>query len=156
MELSEESKTTTTIIRHITLVQKRLQHIAQVLERRGLAHDESKWRSDEFGGFVQINRIAREHKYGSPEYKESLKQVNAVELHYGRNSHHPEYYPGGIADMNLFDVIEMVCDWAAAAETYGQSTLEESLPIQFERFKMTPEQIYLVKLIAREMGNVAH
>jgi len=149
--LTEETKTTITIIRHINLVQRFMNRIAQALEKRALIHDQSKFSEDEFGGFVQINRIAREHKYGSPEYKESLKQVDAVEKHYSRNSHHPEYHPGGVGDMSLFDIIEMVCDWKAAAETYSQSTLEESLPIQVERFKLTPEQVYLVKLIVREL-----
>jgi hypothetical protein len=32
------------------------------------------------------------------------------------NSHHPEHYGNrGISGMDLFDVVEMMCDWMAAA-----------------------------------------
>ena len=52
---SEEAKTITTINRHITLVQKNMLMICQELERRANEHDQSKYREDEFSGFVQIN-----------------------------------------------------------------------------------------------------
>jgi hypothetical protein len=39
----------------------------------------------------------------------------ALEHHYRHNTHHPEHYGNeGIAGMDLFDVVEMVCDWMAA------------------------------------------
>ena len=38
-------------------------------------------------------------------------------MHYSRNSHHPEFYgERGIAGMDLFDLVEMLCDWMAAAQ----------------------------------------
>jgi hypothetical protein len=36
--------------------------------------------------------------------------------HYAANSHHPEHYKEGIAGMDLFDLVEMFCDWKASAE----------------------------------------
>ncbi|MGH7274768.1 MAG: DUF5662 family protein [Nitrospiria bacterium] len=138
-ELSEEIKTLVTIFRHQTLVRRNLSKLAKALEARALIHDMSKLELDELAGFVEIQQIARNHKIDSPEYKASL----AARL--------PEYYPDGIRDMSLLDLIEMVCDWEAASKTYGKTSLAESLPIQKERFKVTDEQYHLIQLIAEEL-----
>lgn len=148
-ELTEEVKTLVTILRHVRIVQEYLHRIAGVLTDRALTHDVSKLALDEYGGFVEVNRIARDYSYGSQEYKDSLKDNKVIELHFSRNSHHPEHHPNGVNDMNLFDWIEMVCDWRSASKTYNNTDWEEVLKLQFERFKMTPEQVYLVKLIAK-------
>ena len=56
--------------------------------------------------------------YGSPEYEASVAEERpALEHHHRRNPHHPEHHgQAGVAGMDLFDLIEMVCDWMAAAE----------------------------------------
>lgn len=153
MMIEDQVKTIITIKRHITLVQKFLVSLAKQLEKRAIEHDVSKFNEDEFFGFVQINRVAREHKYGSDEYRASLNAVepNPIKLHYSRNSHHPEYHKNGVSDMSLIDIIEMVIDWKAASLTYGQSSLEESLEVSIKRFRLNPEQVYLVRLIVREL-----
>jgi hypothetical protein len=58
--------------------------------------------------------------YGSPEYEAVVERARpALEHHYRHNSHHPEHYgPAGLAGMDLFDLVEMVCDWMAAAERH--------------------------------------
>jgi len=147
-ELSEETETLITILRHVRVVQEYISRFAGVLSDRALTHDLSKLDLDEFDGFVEINRIARTFPYGSQEYKDSIGRNKTVSLHWSRNSHHPEYHPNGVNDMNLFDWIEMICDWKAASVTYGQASFDDSLKIQIARFKLSPEQIYLVKLIA--------
>jgi hypothetical protein len=149
-ELSEETKTLLTALRHQTLVKKYLLRLAHRLEERALLHDLSKFQLDEFEGFVEINQIARKHKYGSPEYQASITS-DAVALHLSRNSHHPEHHHGGIKDMRLLDLMEMVVDWLAASETYGKTTFGESLQIQKDRFKITDEQYRLIQLIAEEI-----
>lgn len=146
--ISDEINTIITIHRHIVLVQRYLQRIAIELQERWQVHDISKLSPDEFYGFVEINRTAREYPYNSEEYKKSIKDNNAVELHYLRNSHHPEYYSNGINDMSLIDIIEMVCDWKAASETYKQTSFEDSLKIQRDRFKLEDKHVYLIELIA--------
>lgn len=150
--MSEEAIALVVITRHITLVQAYLSRFLSVLQQRMVEHDLSKLSSDEFNGFVKINRAAREHKYGSAEYRASLKKADATKLHYSRNSHHPEYHENGIEDMSFFDIIEMVIDWKAASITYGQSSFEESLEINKDRFSLTKEQLYLIRLIAKELG----
>lgn len=147
-ELTEETKTLVTILRHVRVVQFLLIELSQELERRAAGHDISKLALDEFGGFVEVNRIARTHPYGSQEYKDSLKDNKTIELHFSRNRHHPEYHADGVDGMNLLDWVEMVVDWRAASLTYGNTDWNEVLEKQFERFKMTPEQVYLVRMIA--------
>jgi hypothetical protein len=58
--------------------------------------------------------------YGSPEYEAVVERARpALERHWRRNSHHPEHYgEAGVAGMDLFDLVEMVCDWMAAAERH--------------------------------------
>jgi hypothetical protein len=55
--------------------------------------------------------------YSSPEYQAVVDRVApALEHYYRENSHHPEHYGhAGVTGMDLFDVVEMVCDWMAGA-----------------------------------------
>lgn len=55
--------------------------------------------------------------YGSPEYEALVQRMGAaLEHHYRANSHHPEHHGAArVAGMDLFDVVEMVCDWIASA-----------------------------------------
>lgn len=151
IKVSEEIKTLITMLRHRIAVQRHLRRISQQIEARIVEHDSSKFQEDEFEGFVEINIVARTHPYGSQEYKDSISHNNAVELHRQRNRHHPEYHQTGVEDMTLVELIEMVCDWKAASETYGQTSFQESLSIQAKRFNLTPEQEYVVGLIARSI-----
>lgn len=135
-----------TMTQHIDLVQEGMLAIRQDLERREMVHDRSKFSADEFAGFTRINRVAREHPYGSPEYRAGLKaEAETVSLHYKRNSHHPEHHRvlewaephmWKAEQMGFLDIIEMVCDWRSAYLTYGsQGTCEENIERQRERYK---------------------
>lgn len=149
---TEEAKTIITILRHNRLVAAYLIQIANALEKRAIGHDASKFRLDEFNGFVQINRIAREHEYGSEEYRKSLREhKDVIGLHFSRNRHHPEHHEHGIGDMSLIDLIEMVCDWKAASVTYGQTSLEKSLEIQIKRFGLDSLDLHVIRLALEEL-----
>ncbi len=150
-EIGEEAKAIVTILAHNRFVASLLVELANALEKRAIVHDASKFSVDEFAGFVHINRIAREHEYGSPEYMASIVETDAVALHYSRNPHHPEHYPNGIDDMTLLDIIEMVADWKAASETYGQTSLEDALAVHVERFGLRDEHLYFIRLIIEAM-----
>jgi len=150
-EISQGAKTIAVMMRHTRLVASFLRRLAHALEDRAGIHDLSKFTDDEFAGFVEINRIAREQVYFSPEYQASIKN-QTVNLHYSRNSHHPEHHANGIDGMSLGDFIEMVADWKAASITYGKTSFEDSLKVQIERFGLKPEHIYLIKLIMDEIS----
>lgn len=149
--LDEELKTLLTVLRHQRLVANQLRKLARELETRADVHDLSKLQFDEFGGFVEVNQIARRHAYGSEEYKTSLKDNKAIELHFSRNSHHPEHYSGGFADMGFIDFVEMVCDWQAANVTYGTTDIEKVLTIQKDRFGLNGEAVRIIRLILDEL-----
>ena len=135
--LTDEMKALLTIMRHRELVADHLHRLADYFRARAREHDRSKLMFDEISGFTRINATARQHPYGSDEYRESLASEKGpdgcITLHNKRNRHHPEHFNHDEA-MNLFDLMEMVIDWKGASETYGNSTFQESLEIQRERF----------------------
>ena len=90
--------------------------VAEMLER-GRVHDASKLGSEEKPAFDAILPLLAGVAYGSPEYEALVRRMGpALEHHYRANSHHPEHYGAArIAGMDLFDVVEMVCDWIASA-----------------------------------------
>jgi hypothetical protein len=90
--------------------------IAEMLER-GRVHDASKLGAEEKPAFDAILPLLAGVAYGSREYEALLRRMGpALEHHFRVNSHHPEYHgTAGVAGMDLFDVVEMVCDWIAAA-----------------------------------------
>jgi hypothetical protein len=150
--LSEETKTLVTTLRHMILVAKGLHKLAACVASRAVGHDASKLSIEQFARFVEINRIAREHKYGSPEYNASLEtNRDAIGKHYRRNSHHPEHHENGVDGMGLADFIEMVVDWEVAAQVYGNATFDEGLAIQTERFNLDERHLYLIGLIREEL-----
>lgn len=160
--------------RHRDYVRLALALVTQALERRAIEHDASKMLDDEFAGFARINAIAREHKFGSAEYKESMQQERAtIDLHFSRNSHHPErpklmgeaaearrglpddatYWSAhAAATMTFLDVIEMVCDWWGARKGYDDSrmTWEQSVDMNLESKgkHLSAEQVWLVREVA--------
>lgn len=155
-------------LRHVTLVTEGLLRIRQDLERRAHVHDVSKYSPEEMPGFVRINATAREHPYGSPEYRAALKaELPTVERHTRNNSHHPEAHdadglpgtPGAAAEqfgraesMGFLDLIEMVCDWRGAWLAYGsKGTWAENIAKQKERLRpdwLTEAQWWLVEQVA--------
>lgn len=147
-EPTEETKVLLTLLRHYRHLAVLLRDMSRDLERRADLHDLSVLEIDEFAGRVEIQHIARTYPYDSPEYRASLKDNNSLQLHYSQNSHHPEHHPNGVNDMDLLDFIEMVCDWKAASLTYRNTSFEDGLKGQIERFKLQPEHLYLIRLIA--------
>jgi hypothetical protein len=151
-----------TMCHHRVEVQAALQVLIHALERRSLTHDVSKFGADEFEGFSRINRAAREHVYGSDEYRAALKaEKPTIELHYSRNSHHPEWWGNVPQAMALVDLIEMVCDWHAAWRVYeGQRepakrcSWRDNLEKQRARFSsLTDAQWFVIDEVAALLEN---
>ena len=148
----DSMKALLTIIRHRETVADHLHGLADYFRARAREHDRSKLQFDEFEGFARINKTARNHAYGTPEYTESLasenKEGGCIALHFSRNAHHPEFHqkPGF---MGLLDLIEMVIDWKAAADTYGTNTLRASIKIQRARFDFDDWQWGVIEEMVR-------
>jgi hypothetical protein len=131
---------------HIENVQDKLNRFSQELARRGQVHDLSKLESPEKELFDEMTPILKGLTYGSTEYKESLLKLKpALDHHYKANSHHPEHYPDGIDGMDLFDLVEMFCDWRAAVERTANGNIRKSLEINRDRFQMS-DQLYNIFL----------
>jgi len=146
--MNEEIRALATILRHQKMVSFLLRELAREFERRADLHDMSKLQLDELEGFVEINRIARQYKFGSKEYKETIGSHPCVKLHYSRNTHHPEYHQGGVRSMGLIDFMEMVIDWTAATKTYGNMSWEEVIQQQKKEFPQLSDcQLALISLI---------
>lgn len=122
-------------LEHIGVVRGYLMAFAQELVRRASVHDLSKLADPEKAGFDEFTPKLREMTYGSAEYEQARRDLGgALDHHYARNSHHPEHYPNGILGMNLPDVVEMFCDWAAAVQRHADGDLRRSIEINQERF----------------------
>ena len=96
--------------------------------------------------FVPMARNVGEMKkweYGSNGYKKALKKVGpALDLHYSRNSHHPEHNKDPqfgtytVSDMNLWDIVEMYCDWKAAIRNNPNGSMRQSLRVARSKYFM--------------------
>lgn len=122
---------------HIAQVARRLHNVCTELRRRGHAHDASKLGPEEKPIFDQVTPKLKGLTYGSDEYRASLKELGpALTHHYATNSHHPEHWPQGVADMDLLDLIEMYCDWAAATLRTKDGDMAKGIEHNVGRFKM--------------------
>jgi hypothetical protein len=144
---------------HIAKVQARIQECISRLTIRAAHHDESKLQEPEKSAYDNLMRFKETHSmtYGSPEYAEGLKILGpALEHHYQNNSHHPQHTPEGIAGMSLLDVLEMLCDWAAAAERYKDGDLGESLKTNRTRFAISDQLFSILENTVKELGWYNH
>lgn len=136
---------------HIRTVQAYLNKFVAELLRRGEAHDASKLGPVEKPHFDRETQALKGLTYGTEEYKASLGRLReALEHHYKANSHHPEHHAHGVADMNLFDIVEMFADWKAASERQAGGAMD--LEASFERFKFDPQLANIFRQTARAMG----
>lgn len=128
-------------LKHIKRVNEFLIGFAQLLLDRAVAHDASKLEEPEKSAFEAATGKLKGLTYGSDEYRATLRENlgPAIRHHYDHNSHHPEHYTNGIPGMDLLDVVEMFCDWLAAAERHADGDMAKSIDINQERFGYTDE-----------------
>lgn len=121
--------------KHIRQVRVFTEKIAEAIIDRGDYHDFSKFREPEKPIFDKYTPKLAETTYGSDEYKKYLKEMKvALDHHYSENRHHPEYHSNGIRDMNLVDLIEMLCDWRAATMRHNDGDIMKSIELNQKRF----------------------
>lgn len=122
-------------MRHIENVRHFIKIITDKLTNRGINHDKSKLESPEVEIFTEYTPRLAETEYGSESYNECLQQMNkALEHHYAVSRHHPEHFEKGIDDMNLVDIVEMLCDWKAASMRQMNGNLLKSIETNAKRF----------------------
>jgi hypothetical protein len=125
---------------HIEAVRTLMLRAALELIRRAHEHDASKLVSPEVEVFDRVTPMLKTLVYDSPEYRASLEDMGpALAHHYAANRHHPEHFENGVADMTLVDLIEMTCDWmAAAGRTKDGDVLKSIRSINAARFGYAP------------------
>lgn len=129
-------------LEHIRNVQRKVLMVIGHLMERAFNHDRSKLESPEKEVYDKVGPLLRKTEYGSPEYKEILKEMQTgIDHHYQNNPHHPEYYVDGINGMNLIDLMELICDWKAAGERHKDKPVDivKSIEINAERFGMSEQ-----------------
>lgn len=133
-------------LHHIRRVNELLIKASQELTNRAIKHDASKLgyldelSAEERKGFDNAVYRLKDIEFGTEEYTKALVELEpALKLHYSRNSHHPQHYPNGISDMDLFDVIEMFYDWVAASERTKDGNITKSIHVNKVRFNMNAQ-----------------
>lgn len=123
--------------KHIENVRKFIRFMTDKLTQRGVDHDSSKMETPEVELFAQHTKQLSSLTYDSEEYKAALEALKpALEHHYATNRHHPEHFSGGINDMTLIDIVEMLCDWKASTLRTSNGNLLKSIEKNADRFEI--------------------
>jgi len=140
--------------KHIGLVRERLAMVRDLLARRGEVHDQSKVvPGPEKEGFDVHRQMLDRLEYGTPEYMAHVESIKPLmEMHYRNNSHHPEHYPNGVNGMSLLDLIEMLCDWDAAAHRKPDGHLSQGFEFNLKRHNIDTQLGDVLRNTARELG----
>lgn len=127
------------IEKHKLNVSKRIQRFISLLQSRSINHDNSKLMEPEYSLWCAMDQEPR-YKYGTPEYEDKLRRFRKVfELHYKANRHHPEHHLNGVNDMNLIDLIEMLCDFISYKDNITYTEASTMLDKQADRFGFSEE-----------------
>jgi hypothetical protein len=113
--------------KHIGRVRQLLGEFAIEMIKRGDHHDASKFEPVELEPLQRMQDLIDAEgpaQFGTDEYNRRTAMLGDMITHHrANNSHHPEYYPDGIAGMDLFDLVEMFFDWKAASERGESPTM---------------------------------
>jgi len=127
-------------LKHIRRVNDLLLDVCHELMIRAKKHDQSKLEDPEKAAFDEATPKLKNLKFGTEEYRESTRLIKpALDHHYSVNSHHPQHYENGINGMNLFDIVEMFCDWKASGERTADGDIYKSIEINAERFGISKQ-----------------
>jgi hypothetical protein len=142
-------------LKHIDLVQELLAAASLHLTDRGRRHDASKLKPVEKTALDELARLNEEEGpalRGTPEYSRRMSLVKEfADHHYAQNPHHPEHWPNGISDMDLFDLMEMFFDWRAAnVERDGGAPM--SLSYSIDKYQIEPQLASILANTAKRLG----
>lgn len=126
-------------IEHIEVVRYLIDDFISELHKRAISHDASKLVSPEQEAIDEYTPKLKGTTYGSDEYKQHLKGMGAaLSHHYTHNRHHPEHF-ASVDDMNLVDIVEMLCDWMAATRRHSDGDIARSIKINKDRFNFSEQ-----------------
>jgi len=144
-------------LRHMETVRNYLNFVIRELMTRGEEHDQTKLQSPEKEEYEKHTH--KPYAYGSYEHKQYIEKTRVGADHHNKhNSHHPEYHPNGIEDMDLIDLIEMICDWKSASFRYKDGNIMKSISMNQKRFGYSDELAVILLNTAKRLndGDVDH
>jgi len=138
---------------HIAAVAYRIRLVINALLERAAHHDDSKMVAPEAETFAAYTPRLKNVTYGSDEYKQLLREMKpALDHHYAVNRHHPEYFKGGVNEMTLIDLIEMLCDWSAATKRHDDGDIIKSIEKNKIRFGLSDQLERILMNTVQELG----
>ena len=138
---------------HIETVRGFMRAVIGELQDRAERHDASKLEEPEVSVFNEYTPKLKDSTYGSAEYKTFLEGMGeGLRHHYAANDHHPEHFENGIADMDLVQLTEMLCDWKAATMRHADGDLGRSIEQNAGRFGYGDEIKRLLRNTAEAHG----
>lgn len=97
------------------------EHVAELTER-ARQHDASKFEPEERIPYIWLTEFHRCRFRGLPfSYPAGMEERvrQAMHHHVTTNRHHPEFFADA-NEMSEVDLMEMVCDWTAMSQEFGQ------------------------------------
>lgn len=138
--------------KHINEVARMMRDTAWKVVERSKSHDASKFESPEREMYEVWRPKLDALDIQSDEYKQTLAQMGeGLKHHYAANQHHPEHFENGIAGMNLVDLLEMICDWKAAAARKNEPV---NMKWASDRFGIQPDSL-LYHVIENTIADIA-
>ncbi len=137
---------------HIAAVQGFMLKIICILQARMIDHDTSKLQEPELSGYAGLSQALKGLAYGSSEHRAAFTPFKEIiKHHYENNDHHPEHFGNGIADMDIIQFVEMLCDWKAAS-TRNSGSLGDTIDKSIERFGIDTQMAAVIKNTIRNLG----
>jgi len=128
-------------LNHISKVADFIRRINEENSFRAAFHDATKLQSPEKEVFDIVTPKIKTLVYGSEAYNKQIvnEMEDALNHHYTNNRHHPQFHKNGIKDMNLIDIVEMLCDWKASSLRSPEGDIRKSLEINKKRFQISDD-----------------
>lgn len=142
-------------MRHMETVRNFFNSVVTELLTRGEQHDQTKLQSPEVEYFEKYTHKLRSIPYYSEEYKRYMDAMRpAIDHHQSVNSHHPEYHENGFQDMDLIELVELICDWKAATLRHEDGNIMKSIEINQERFGFSDEVAQILRNTVRKLDKM--
>jgi hypothetical protein len=109
-------------VRRCLTVMASVTEYADELKERARIHDASKYGPEERIPYIWLTEYHRCRRTGEPfSYPDGMEERvrSAIDHHMTTNRHHPDFHSDP-NDMTDVDIIEMVCDWTAMSQEFGQ------------------------------------
>ena len=122
---------------HIDLVMRLLASAQIELMKRAVTHDRTKLTTPEREMFAEIRTNLKEITYGSPEYRNNLKEMlgKALEHHYEHNRHHPEFFEPQEENSDIHEYKKFV-NWIVGKDVGSDDVLGQEQTSSINRMNL--------------------